>query len=71
MQTNHGSVTHIVGEVDPYAAVRGTSPGVLIRVDVVAGEAHRHRVPAEGYTWSDQEPIGKGRESSDRIDRDN
>jgi hypothetical protein len=29
-----------------------------------------HRiVPAEGYTWSDQEHIGKGQESSDRIDR--
>jgi hypothetical protein len=25
--------------------------------------------PAEEYTWSDQEHIGKGRESSDRIDR--
>jgi hypothetical protein len=42
--------------------------GDLVRVDVVAGQVHRHR-SAEEYTWSDQDPTGKGRESSDRIDR--
>jgi hypothetical protein len=32
---------------------------------------HRHRVPAEGYTWSDQEPIGKASQNTDRTDRNN
>jgi hypothetical protein len=31
------SVPHVVGEVDPNPAVRGMSPGVIVRVDVIAG----------------------------------
>ena len=34
---NHGSVAYVIGEVDLYAAAGGTSPGVLVGVDVVAG----------------------------------
>jgi hypothetical protein len=32
---------------------------VLLEVDVIACQVHRHRVPAEGYTWSHQEPYIK------------
>src|SRR5215211_6137934 len=46
---HHWRVVHVVGEVDPYAAVRGASPGVLVGVDVVAGQVHRCCL-AQGYT---------------------
>src|SRR5687767_6161742 len=63
-------VTHIVGEVDPYSAVGGTSPSVLVTVDVVAGQVHRccpgGRIHAE-RSWA----ISKAAQNTDRTDRNN
>ena len=34
---HHWSVAHVVWKIDPYTAVRGTSPDIFVGVDVVAG----------------------------------
>jgi hypothetical protein len=51
---------HIVGEVDLYTTVRGTSSGVPVGIDVVAGQVHAPNVTHPGLTLKHFLEVGAG-----------
>jgi hypothetical protein len=51
------------------SSTRGTSSGVLVRVNIVSCQVHRCIAPAQGYTQNNQRLLGKAGQNTDRTDR--